>query len=245
MLLPLNGLAHIRNRGGNLEWPVKFARRSDAVAFSVALRALKDETPAHCRASRFPKGSASFRVQGQRCSDPMAARRMIPTTVRNLRKKSLRTGVSSGRYLSWSVGVAKRFKRAAMKSEGLLAGYSRSKWGSGCACFVADRFDRVASCSRGQLHIEIRARADVPAGGRSGGNDRSGFGGLPAGRTRRAQQARAGIGPNTTRHRRSQCAGFAALDRAPSYVELLTCLEMAKQAQELPPDSKADTVGRK
>jgi hypothetical protein len=41
-----------------------------------------------------------------------------------------------------------------------------------------------------------------------------------------------------------QCAGFVALDRAPSYVELLTCLEMAKQAQELPPDSKADTVGR-
>ena len=44
---------------------------------------------------------------------------------------------------------------------------------------------------------------------------------------------------------KSHCAGFAALDRAPSYVELLTCLEMAKQAQELPPDSKADTVGRK
>lgn len=41
-----------------------------------------------------------------------------------------------------------------------------------------------------------------------------------------------------------QCAGFVALDRAPSYVELLTCLEMAKQAQELPPNSKADTVGR-
>ena len=44
---------------------------------------------------------------------------------------------------------------------------------------------------------------------------------------------------------KSQCAGFAALDRAPSYVELLTCLEMAKQAQELPADSKAETVGRK
>lgn len=41
-----------------------------------------------------------------------------------------------------------------------------------------------------------------------------------------------------------QCAGFAALDRAPSYVELLTCLEMAKQAQDLPPDSKMDAVGR-
>ncbi|MGA9282889.1 MAG: hypothetical protein WBW00_16620 [Pseudolabrys sp.] len=41
-----------------------------------------------------------------------------------------------------------------------------------------------------------------------------------------------------------QCAGFAALDRAPSYVELLTCLELAKQTQELPPDSKVETVGR-
>jgi hypothetical protein len=52
---------------------------------------------------------------------------MIPTKVRNLRKKELARGMSSDRYLSWSVGVAKRFKRAAMKPEGLLAGYSRSK----------------------------------------------------------------------------------------------------------------------
>jgi len=44
---------------------------------------------------------------------------------------------------------------------------------------------------------------------------------------------------------RSQCAGFAGLDRAPSYVELLTCLEMAKQSKELPAESKAGTVGRR
>jgi len=44
---------------------------------------------------------------------------------------------------------------------------------------------------------------------------------------------------------RSQCAGFAALDRAPSYVELLTCLEMAKQAKELPQDSMMGTTGRR
>ena len=42
---------------------------------------------------------------------------------------------------------------------------------------------------------------------------------------------------------RSQCAGFAGLDRAPSYVELLTCLEIAKQANELPDESKEGTVG--
>jgi hypothetical protein len=41
-----------------------------------------------------------------------------------------------------------------------------------------------------------------------------------------------------------QCAGFATLDRAPSYVELLTCLEIAKQSTELPAESKAGTVGR-
>ena len=43
--------------------------------------------------------------------------------------------------------------------------------------------------------------------------------------------------------RRSQCEHFAGLDRAPSYVELLTCLEIAKQAAELPEESKAGTVG--
>jgi len=43
---------------------------------------------------------------------------------------------------------------------------------------------------------------------------------------------------------RNQCAGFARLGSAPSYVELLTCLEMAKQSSELPPESKAETVGR-
>jgi hypothetical protein len=39
--------------------------------------------------------------------------------------------------------------------------------------------------------------------------------------------------------------GFAGLDRAPSYVELLTCLEMAKQAMELPQESKMGTVGQR
>src|SRR5262249_24518498 len=47
----------------------------------------------------------------------------------------------------------------------------------------------------------------------------------------------------TTAQRR-HCTGFAALDRAPSYVEFLTCLEMAKQVKELPEESKMGTVGR-
>jgi hypothetical protein len=41
---------------------------------------------------------------------------------------------------------------------------------------------------------------------------------------------------------RAQCAGFTALDRAPSYIELLTCLEMAKQAKELPVESTMGAV---
>jgi hypothetical protein len=48
---------------------------------------------------------------------------------------------------------------------------------------------------------------------------------------------------NTTQ--RSRCTGFAGLDRAPSYVELLTCLEIAKQAEELPEESRMGTVGRR
>jgi len=44
---------------------------------------------------------------------------------------------------------------------------------------------------------------------------------------------------------RANCTNFAALDHAPSYVELLTCLEMAKQAQELPAESKIGTSGQR
>jgi len=39
------------------------------------------------------------------------------------------------------------------------------------------------------------------------------------------------------------CTGFAELDRAPSYVELLSCLEIAKQVDELPDELKEGTVG--
>ena len=48
-----------------------------------------------------------------------------------------------------------------------------------------------------------------------------------------------------TAAQRSQCAGFTGLDRAPSYVELLTCLEIAKQAKELPQESRMGSVGQR
>jgi hypothetical protein len=45
---------------------------------------------------------------------------------------------------------------------------------------------------------------------------------------------------------RSECDGLVTTGGAPSYVELLTCLEMAKQAKELPDDSKmGNPVGRR
>ena len=42
-----------------------------------------------------------------------------------------------------------------------------------------------------------------------------------------------------------ECDGLVTTGGAPSYVELLTCLEMAKQAKELPEDSKMGNVGRR
>ena len=42
---------------------------------------------------------------------------------------------------------------------------------------------------------------------------------------------------------RIRCAGFVGVGGPPSYVELLTCLEMAKHAKELQEKPKTDTVG--
>jgi hypothetical protein len=47
---------------------------------------------------------------------------------------------------------------------------------------------------------------------------------------------------NYSATQRASCTNFVGLDRAPSYVELLTCLEMAKQAKELPQESKTGTT---
>jgi len=42
---------------------------------------------------------------------------------------------------------------------------------------------------------------------------------------------------------RRECAVFVGIDRAPSYVELLTCREIAKQSAELPEASTVGAVG--
>lgn len=42
---------------------------------------------------------------------------------------------------------------------------------------------------------------------------------------------------------RSRCVGFVGVGGPPSYVELLTCLEMAKHAKELREKPKTETVG--
>jgi hypothetical protein len=42
---------------------------------------------------------------------------------------------------------------------------------------------------------------------------------------------------------RSRCTGFVGVGGPPSYVELLTCLEMAKHTKELGEKPKTETVG--
>jgi hypothetical protein len=45
---------------------------------------------------------------------------------------------------------------------------------------------------------------------------------------------------------RSRCSGFVTTGGEPSYVELMTCLEMAKQAKELREGKpESETVGRR
>jgi hypothetical protein len=48
-----------------------------------------------------------------------------------------------------------------------------------------------------------------------------------------------------TSQQRTGCVRFSSLGSSPSYVELLTCLEMAKQAKELPEASKLGTSGQR
>src|SRR5262249_16077882 len=57
--------------------------------------------------------------------------------------------------------------------------------------------------------------------------------------------ARSKLGQDWTQYsatQRANCTNLVKLGGAPSYVELLTCLEMAKQAQELPAESKPGTT---
>lgn len=57
--------------------------------------------------------------------------------------------------------------------------------------------------------------------------------------------ARSRLGQDWTQYsstQRANCTNLVTLGGSPSYVELLTCLEMAKQVQELPPESKAGTT---
>jgi hypothetical protein len=44
---------------------------------------------------------------------------------------------------------------------------------------------------------------------------------------------------------RTDCVRFSSRGTSPSYVELLTCLEMAKQASELPESSRMGTSGQR
>ncbi len=48
-----------------------------------------------------------------------------------------------------------------------------------------------------------------------------------------------------TQLQRAECVRLSSLGGSPSYVELLTCLEMAKQASALPPESTLSGPARR
>jgi hypothetical protein len=57
-----------------------------------------------------------------------------------------------------------------------------------------------------------------------------GFGSVPARRARCAQHSPEGL--DSIQRNQTRCTGLVTTGGAPSYVELLTCLEMAKQARD-------------
>jgi hypothetical protein len=111
---------------------------------------------------------------------------------------------------------------------------------------IPNHSDRDTNRSGCGFSAKIRCRTDLP-GGRSVRLAWARFGIMPAGRARRAQQTRERLESiQRNAAQRSECDGLVTTGGAPSYVELLTCLEMAKQAKELPEDSKmGNPIGRR
>ena len=99
----------------------------------------------------------------------------------------------------------------------------------------------LAAFSVPKFDVERTCRAAVGGAGVPGGDS--------AECQRDEQDARSKLEKDWSQYsaaQRSQCDGLVTTGGAPSYVELLTCLEMAKQAKELPEDSKmGDPVGRR
>src|SRR5262245_15649108 len=72
--------------------------------------------------------------------------------------------------------------------------------------------------------------------------------GRDAGCRRDEQDARSKLTNDWTQYSatdQTRCTGLVTTGGAPSYVELLTCLEMAKQAKDVREKSKTETVGRR
>ena len=99
----------------------------------------------------------------------------------------------------------------------------------------------LAAVSVPKFDVERTCRAAVGGAGVPGGDS--------AECQRDEQDARSKLEKDWSQYsaaQRSQCDGLVTTGGAPSYVELLTCLEMAKQAKELPENSKmGDPVGRR
>ncbi len=99
----------------------------------------------------------------------------------------------------------------------------------------------LAADSVPKFDVERTCRAAVGEAGVPGGDS--------AECQRDEQDARSKLEKDWSQYsaaQRSQCDGLVTTGGAPSYVELLTCLEMAKQAKELPEDSQmGNPVGRR
>ena len=112
------------------------------------------------------------------------------------------------------------------------------------ACAIPNHTDRDTNRSGCGFSAKIRCRAGLP-GGRSSRLAWARLGRMPA----RRQDARSKLDKDWSQYsaaQRSQCDDLVTTGGAPSYVELLTCLEMAKQVKELPEGSKmGNPVGRR
>jgi hypothetical protein len=114
------------------------------------------------------------------------------------------------------------------------------QWEHDHAYAIPNHIDRDTNRSGCGFSAKIRSRADLPDAGLPGRDS--------AQCQRDEQDARSKLEKDWSQYsaaQRNQCDGLVTTGGAPSYVELLTCLEMAKQAKELPEDSEMGNVGRR
>ena len=107
---------------------------------------------------------------------------------------------------------------------------------------IPNHSDRDTNRSGCGFSAKIRSRADLPRGHSADLPGRDSASCQQDEQAARSQLEKVWSQYNAAQ--RSECDTLVTTGGAPSYVELLTCLEMAKQAKELPEDSKIENIGR-